>query len=99
MSFLKELKPKKVEIKPIVKQSVKQKDIIVKQIPSPKKDKPLKLNPNVKSLADIPNTNIMTIGNLLGIRLRAKKKIMLKQLIKHIEGKLLISGEKNAEKN
>ena len=88
------MKPKKVEIKPIVKQSVKQKNIIVKQTPTPKKDKPLKLNPNVKSLADIPNTNIMTIGNLLGVRLRAKKPIMLKQLIKHIEENLLSGEEK-----
>lgn len=98
MSFLKDLKPKKVEIKQIVKQIVKQKTKTVKQTPSPKKDTPLKLNPKVKSLADIPNTNIMTIGNLLGIRLRAKKPIMLKQLIKYIEEKLL-SGEKNGIQN
>ena len=98
MSFLKDLKPKKVET---VKQTVKQitpKKQIVKQIPSPKINKPLKLNPNVKSLADIPNVNIMTIGSLLGVRLRAKKGVMLKQLIKHIE-KNLLSGEKNDEKN
>ena len=93
MSFLKELKPKKEE-------SFKQKEVVFKQkkesfkqTSTPKKDTPLKLKPKVKSLADIPNTNIMTIGSLLGVRLRAKKPIMLKQLVKHINK--ILEEEKN----
>ena len=99
MSFLKNLK----EVPPIVKQIVKQKtpkkEIVKQSQPKreaqPKKES-LKLNPNVKSIADIPNTNIMTIGNLLGIRLRDKKRPMLRQLNKHINN--LLSGEKNDKK-
>lgn len=75
MSFLKDLK--KVEPEPTVKQSVK-------QIPKTVKQETLKLNPNVKSIEDIPNVNIMTSGNLLGISLRAKRKKMLEELITYI---------------
>ena len=86
MSFLKGLK--KVETKPSVKQfkqSVKQIPIIVKQ-------EEFELNPKVKTIDDIPNTNIMTSGKLIGIRLRADKPKMLKHLKEYIEG--LIKNDK-----
>ncbi|KKK98722.1 hypothetical protein LCGC14_2639890 [marine sediment metagenome] len=81
MSFLKGLK--KIEAKPIVKQEVR----IVKQTKSivRQKQESLNINPKVKSLSDIPNVNIMTSGNLIGIRLRADKKEMLKNLMNYIE--------------
>lgn len=97
MSFLKDLKPKKVEVFKQKEVVFKQKKESFKQTPSPKKDKPIDLNPKVKSLADIPNTNIMTIGSLLGVRLRATKPIMLKQLVKHIN--ILLSGEEKNERH
>lgn len=79
MSFLKEFK--KIEPKPIVKQSVKQTRTIVKQ-------EKVELNPNVNSIDDIPNTNIMTAGILLGVSLRANKKQMLENLKKYIDNLL-----------
>lgn len=88
MSFLKELK--KIEIKPIVKQTVKQKIQIVKQ-------DIFKINPEIKTIDDIPNINIMTSGNLLGVYLRANRRNMLKRLRSYID-KLLL-GEKNELNN
>lgn len=82
MSFLKDLKKQpKTEM-------FKQKEKSVKQKTESFKQETLKLNPNVKSIEDIPNTNIMTSGNLLGIRLRAKKSKMLEELQNYI-GELL----------
>jgi hypothetical protein len=86
VSFLKDLK--KIEPKiPIVKQTVKQKNNIVKQ----KKKEPFDVNPKVKSIDDIPNTNIITSGKLIGIRLRAKKPKMLENLRDYINK--LLTGE------
>lgn len=88
MSFLKDIaKAGEKQIQNRVKQTVKQNKVSVKQ-EKPKNPKPrqehLSLNPTVKSIKDIPNTNIMTSGKLLGIRLRDKKKPMLKQFIKYL---------------
>jgi len=79
MSFLKGLK--KTEVKPIVKQVVKQTRTIVKQ-------EKVSLNPNVNSIDDIPNTNIMTSGILLGVSLRGTKPKMLLNLKKYIDSLL-----------
>jgi len=52
-----------------------------------------KINPEVKTINDIPNTNIMTSGKLIGVRLRANKKKMLEDLRSYIDN-LLESEEK-----
>ena len=88
MSFLKGItKAGNNQIKEHVKQTVKQKTTIVKQPPRApplKKYEPFKINPKVKSIVDIPNVNIMTSGNFIGIRLRAGKKEMLEILMNYI---------------
>lgn len=81
MSFLKNLEKKSKEI---IREIVKQKPIIVKQLPRIVKQNDFDINPQVKSIRDIPNTNIITSGKLLGIRLRANKKGMLRQLKNYI---------------
>ena len=85
MSYLKNIaEAGKKQVQEKVKQTVKQKIEIVKQ-PKPKiKQEHLSLNPTVKSIADIPNVNIMASGKLLGVRLRDKKEPMLKQIVKYI---------------
>nr|BDI55164.1 MAG: hypothetical protein [uncultured archaeon] len=85
MSFLKGLKKTEPKI-------VKQKEGFVKQTPKSFKQEEFELNPKVKTIDDIPNTNIMTSGKLIGIRLRANKEIMLKNLKEYIEG--LIKNER-----
>ncbi|KKN04525.1 hypothetical protein LCGC14_1096520 [marine sediment metagenome] len=92
MSFLKNLK--KVEIKPVIKKietkpTIKQ---IIKQKKEEFKQDTFKINPEVKNIPDIPNTNIMTSGKLIGIRLRANKKEMLGQLRNYIDN--LLKSEK-----
>ena len=43
-----------------------------------------KINPNIESIVDIPNINIMTSGILLGISLRDNKIKMLEKLHERI---------------
>ena len=87
MSFLKKLKkqPEREMFKQ-PKESFKQKEEMFKQ-------DTFKINPEVKTIDNIPNTNIMTSGKLIGIRLRANKKKMLEQLRSYIDN-LLKSEEK-----
>lgn len=102
MSYLKNIaKAGKAQVQENVKQTVKQNKESVKQTkpkrprpqpPAIKKKQPIILNPNVKSIDDIPNTNIMTSGKLLGVRLRATKEIMLKEFAKYITN--LLENEK-----
>ena len=98
MSYLEKIaQAGKKQVTEKVKQTVKQKKVIVKQekptIKQERKQEHLKLNPTVKTIKDIPNTNIMTSGKLLGIHLRDKKEPMLKQLKKYITK--LLGEEKN----
>jgi len=86
MSFLKGLKKEeKIEVFKQDKEPFKQK-------PKSFKQEEFELNPKVKTIDDIPNTNIMTSGKLIGIRLRADKPKMLKHLKEYIEG--LIKNDK-----
>jgi len=91
MSFLKDIAKKGNEqIQERVKQTVKQKKIVVKQKDDDiveyikQKQETFEINPTVISLKDIPNTNIMTSGKLIGVHLRAEKKEMLKKLMNYI---------------
>ncbi len=97
MSYLKNIaKAGKEQITERVKQTVKQKEVIVKQErpKTPKiKQEHLDINPTIKSVKDIPNVNIMTSGKLLGVRLRDKKEPMLKQFLKYLTK--LLEEEKN----
>lgn len=91
MSYLEDLEKFVKEQKAKATQFVKQKPKIVKQKREIVKQDSFEINPRVKSLDDIPNTNIITSGKLIGIRLRADKKQMLKDLIKYAGG--LINGK------
>jgi len=88
MSFLKDLK--KTEPKPKI-ESFKQKKEPFKQKEKSFKQDDFEVNPKVKSINDIPNTNIITSGKLIGIRLRAKKPKMLMNLRDYINK--LLKGE------
>jgi len=76
---------KKKVFKPTFKQSFKQNENI--------KQDTFEINPEVKTINDIPNTNIMTSGKLIGVRLRANKKKMLEDLRDYINN--LLESEKN----
>jgi len=84
MSFLKDIKEK--EVKPVV---IKRKPRVVKQdiinLERPIEHIIPKINPNIESIVDIPNINIMTSGILLGISLRDNKVKMLEELQTRIE--------------
>jgi len=101
MSYFKNItEAGKKQITERVKQTIKQKKVIVKQ-ERPKtpeiKQEHLDINPTIKTIKDIPNVNIMTSGKLLGIHLRAQKKPMLKQFIKYLTK--LLEDNKNEPNN
>ena len=87
MSFLENLK------KQPIKETFKQKNESFKQKNKSFKQDIFKINPEVKTINDIPNTNIMTSGKLIGVRLRANKKKMLEDLRDYINN--LLESEKN----
>jgi len=86
MSFLENLKvqPKEKISKQPKERSVKKKEVF--------KQDSFKINPEIKTIDDIPNTNIMTSGHLIGISLRANRKKMLEQLRSYIDN--LLKSEK-----